>query len=456
MKDSLLPALTDGTPGSYPAAGKASSSLPLRLWRVSDNAAAGMRAPNASRGAHLVPLWLLLACFCFVSAGCGMGGLSGEGGVGSQFPGGGGAPGDGPSGPWTIETVDNSGDAGHLVSLALGPAGTPWMSYFAYLGGSWWIRHAVSDGWSWEASTVYETDTKTGCALAVDPAGRAAMAFVGGESQPLYYWPFQSDLLLARAGGESWNLETVEEDGVVGLWPSLAFDPLGRPGISYQDLGNGIDYNDFHLRDLKYAHLGATGWDIETVEEDGGGYYTRLQFDAEGQPAIAYCGNPDADTQSVKLAIQGDYGWEIHVIDAAGECEEGSISARSRPQGGIGVAFYDGREEDLKYASNSGGTWRVETVEAHNRVGKYCSLAYGQDGEPLVSYYYCGRSTDSDCQGGGDLRLARRVNGNWETETVDTRGNTGMFTSLAVAPGGETWIAYYDSSLTALKLAVRR
>ena len=89
-------------------------------------------------------------------------------------------------------------------------------------------------------------------------------------------------------------------------------------------------------------------------------------------------------------------------------------------------------------------------------MGKYCSLAYGPDGQPVISYYYCGRSTDDDCQGGGDLRVAHRTQTGWETATVETEGNTGLFTSVQVSSLGAIYISYYDQSQEALKLAVHR
>lgn len=399
----------------------------------------------------------ILAILSLVSTGCGTGGLSGEADLGSGSGGGegGGGPSGGGSMDWTVSVVDTNGSAGSQNTLRIDPLGRPRIAYFAGADPTFWIREASFDGWTWEIETVYETDTPTGCSLAIDEAGASFLAFVGGGRQALYYWPFQSDLLLASRGGGSWQWETVDEEGVVGLWASVAFDRFGRAGISYQDLGHGIDYVDFHLRDLKFAQETADGWAVETVEEDGGGYYTQLVFDEDGQPSIAYCGNLQGDTQPVRFARRGDGGWQFQTVDAVGKCSEASLSLRTTPANGFGLAYYDDRNQDLKYASFFGGAWHIETVEAHNQVGKYCSLAYA-DGQPVISYYYCGRSTDQDCQGGGDLRVARKTQTGWIVETVDTAGNTGLFTSIALAPGGQAFIAYQDKTLGALKIAVGR
>jgi hypothetical protein len=352
--------------------------------------------------------------------------------------------------------VDGNGNAGILNKMHFNAQGQPSISYFVAGGTVSWIRYAAYDGWTWEIETVHETDTQTGCGLTTGPSGRPVLAFVGGDRTPLYYWPFQSDLLMASWTGAEWETETVDEEGVVGLWPSVAFDRFGLAGISYQDLGTGIDYNDFHLRDLKYAYSTGDGWTAETVDLDGGGYYTELLFDEDDQPGIAYCGNLEDDRQPVKFAHRGDFGWEIQTVDSTSECAEGSLSLRNTPGGGFGIAYYDERHQDLWYASYFSGFWVREVVESHNQVGKYCSLAYGLDGQPVISYYYCGRSTDDDCQGGGDLRVARRTQTGWETATVDTEGNTGLFTSVEVSHTGAIYISYYDKTQEALKMAVHR
>lgn len=409
-----------------------------------------MRNSLKVRCASLVFVGILLSA-------CGTGSLTGEAGDGATSGGGGYViPGGDIAGDWDIQVVDDNGNVGKLSELRLNGQGQPSIAYFVVSGTVYWVRYAAYDGWTWEIETVHETDTMTGCGLTMDPTGSPLLTYVGGERTPLYYWPFQSDLLTASWSGADWATETVDEEGVVGLWPSVAFDRFGLAGISYQDLGTGIDYNDFHLRDLKYAYSAGGSWTTETVDLDGGGYYTNLLFDEDDQPGIAYCGNMDDDHQSVKFAHRGDFGWEIHSVDSMAECSEGSLSARNTPGGGFGIAYYDEQFEDLRYASYMSGIWVRETVESHNQVGKYCSLAYGPDGQPVISYYYCGRSTDDDCQGGGDLRVAHRTQTGWETVTVETEGNTGLFTSIEVSNTGTIYVSYYDQSQESLKMAVHR
>ena len=66
----------------------------------------------------------------------------------------------------------------------------------------------------------------------------------------------------------AWTIETVDSNGIVGLYNSLALDSSDYPCISYYD-----ETND----DLKYAKWNGSSWDIETVDSVGSvGYYTSI------------------------------------------------------------------------------------------------------------------------------------------------------------------------------------
>jgi len=66
--------------------------------------------------------------------------------------------------------------------------------------------------------------------------------------------------------------ETVDANGSVGYYTSLALDPQGNPHISYYDATN---------LDLKYASKSGGVWTIETVPDPSAnvGQYTSLVFD---------------------------------------------------------------------------------------------------------------------------------------------------------------------------------
>jgi hypothetical protein len=99
--------------------------------------------------------------------------------------------------------------------------------------------------------------------------------------------------------------------------------------------------------------------------------------------------------------------------------------------------------------------WFVNTVDSLNDVGQHVSVALDPaSGASYVSYY------DATYK---DLRMAKYVgpggdcgpNNDWSCETVDSAGDVGRYSSIAVDPTDNLpIIAYYDATNGALKLAV--
>ena len=82
--------------------------------------------------------------------------------------------------------------------------------------------------------------------------------------------------------GSSWSTETVDSEGKVNYYSSLAFDSSGNPAIAYS-------YFDSDNHDLKYAIFDGSSWSTEIVDSEGL-IYSSLAFDSSGNPAIAYYG----------------------------------------------------------------------------------------------------------------------------------------------------------------------
>ena len=134
---------------------------------------------------------------------------------------------------------------------------------------------------------------------------------------------------MAHYEGPTWHIETVDSDGTVGEYTSLALDAQDYPHISYFDAS--------HL-DMKYARWDGSAWQVETVDSEGHvGFHTSLALDATGNPHISYFAH--------------------HPIF------------------------------DLKYARWDGSAWQIETVDSEGDVGMFTSLALDTAGNPHISYY---------------------------------------------------------------------
>jgi hypothetical protein len=165
-----------------------------------------------------------------------------------------------------------------------------------------------------------------------------------------------------------------------------------------------------------------------------------LAFAPNGQPAICYY---DGINQDLKYAVFNGVSWQATPVDSAGNV--GSFNSLAfTPAGRPAIAYYDSTNGDLKYAAFDGSTWQITPVDTADNVGVELSLKMSPAGRPAISYY------DSTNQ---DLKFASFDGTSWTAVTVDSAGNVGSGPSLAFSASGTPSISYGVGPAAGIKYA---
>lgn len=233
------------------------------------------------------------------------------------------------------------------------------------------------------------------------------------------------------AGAQAWQTEIIEQ----GTKPALALTPDGMPVVIYM-----LERQDGWVR---VATPDAEGWRIEqvasgyfygppdvAVSPDGiihGAYHDHQDqsFQPDKGDAVHIRGGDDGWSVSA-APDQGHDGWDNRITtDAAGRPHMVAIDPLEFS--GSGVEYYVLGED---------GTWTVEQIGSGPQTYKYAtSIAIDPDGTPWITYH------DGSA---GELKLAHRGDGAWTIETVDDRGDTGLFSEIAIDASGGQHISYLE------------
>jgi hypothetical protein len=158
----------------------------------------------------------------------------------------------------------------------------------------------------------------------------------------------------------------------------LALEP-GEPPVIH------ISYYDDEKGDLRHtSRLGDTGWLIKTVDSEGNvGRWNSLALGESGNPHISYY---DTTRDNLKYAQRNGAIWRTETVDdesSVGKYTSMALDNVRNPY----ISYYDDTNNDLKFARFDGVVWIIQTVESVGSVGQFSSLALDPSGCPHISYY---------------------------------------------------------------------
>lgn len=319
----------------------------------------------------------------------------------------------------TIETVD-AGNAA-WISLSLDDALRPHIGYIVGQD----IRYAVRDGASWTVETAFDDNAGLqGAVLKTDAAGQAHVVFA--DSPYAKYG--------VRSGG-SWQFETLTQpDETIVPDISLAVDEQGTPVVTYWMLQCGEIDCDARLWQVDKA---SGAWAYNTI-------WSCLFF--SGQTEVTTDG---ADNRHGIISCEVDdqvfyYGpQEFEMLPDVSSYDPIVLAADSQGQPHVVYSSFS----SLRHRFKVGDTWTDESIVlSAPELGASFSLALDALGNPHVAYF----DGVND-----DLRYAHRENGVWSFRVIDGDGiDVGSRTSIAVGSDGVARIAYLDRTNSALRYAV--
>jgi len=288
-------------------------------------------------------------------------------------------------------------------------------------------------------------------------------------------WSFVDGL---PAGGNPTASPTGPRGGVadpgpeVGRYASLALDDAsGHPRVAYFDTDNA---------DLKYAAYDGSSWQVQTVESDGDvGRFASLALKPDGTPVIAYmlAEDPGLVRSAARVAIgQGPTApaWDFHEVAGVDLLPPPCMRAcggsdKCLDLGGAGTCATP--TDDCGADCGAGkacyqGSCRDELTESTlallpDGTGLFNSLALKADGSPVVAFYEHTRSGE-DANGDpanvktGDLWLATWNGSGFDAAVLvddkngEADGDVGRYPSLAL-PADQVMIAYQDEDMGTLR-----
>jgi hypothetical protein len=341
---------------------------------------------------------------------------------------------------WYYYVVDREGPVGAFTSLQYDTSEQPNIAYTSAegeLGRS--LKFARSDGTSWQIVTV-------------DPQGQGRLKMVLDKSNHphlIYGKNDQSDIYYAFYDGQKWNKILIDRSmnpGQAVYDRSIQVDSRGRVHICY-----GTDYSPQinTLLNITYALYEDDSLAVVHDRIDGvgnTGKWNSMTLDSNENPSVAYYNT----IGKLLFARRQDGVWNTDRLDSDDFLDNYGHYPfiRYGSDQKFYISFQSLTRKKLRLAVGNPGSWQVEDVADLNGLTTYSTpapLVLDRAGNPFIAFYDYAN---------GDLKLAFKVQSNWQIATVDSAGNVGEHSSLTMTPSGLPAISYYDATNGYLRLAV--
>jgi hypothetical protein len=339
---------------------------------------------------------------------------------------------------------------GFYSSIAIDSNGYKHISYYDHTNKV--LKYATDKTGSWVNISV-DTAGFVGywTSIAIDSNDAVHISYQDNANDNLKYATCASSC----SSASSWTTTSVDWPGTVGSYTSIAIDSNDAVHISYYDDTN---------KELKYATCAsscssASSWTKISVDSDipaHVGYWTSIAIDSNDAVHISYyvAINQDLKYATCASSCSSASSWTTTSVVTTGAVGSfTSIAIDSNDA--VHISYYDGTNDDLKYATcasscSSASSWTTTSVDTTGDVGSFTSIAIDSNDAVHISYY---DTTNKDLKYATCASSCSSAS-SWTTTSVDTTGIVGPYTSIAIDSNDAVHISYRDATNSDLKYAV--
>ncbi|WP_338172814.1 putative Ig domain-containing protein [Candidatus Poseidonia alphae] len=330
--------------------------------------------------------------------------------------------------------ITTNGTTGSVTSWAISPALPSGLSFGTSNGTIWGTPTVVVSG---DVFTIWANNS-------VGSKSTTVNITVNDEAPDISYNPdwfvltnntAMSPTATPTNSGGAIPSTAIDSTGNSGAYTSIAIDSYGFRHISYQDTTN---------YDLKYATDKTGSW--VTVSVDTIGYVgdtTSIAIDSNDVVHISYVENyDDLKYATCSSGCTTASNWDIVFVDTTDSMSMTSIAIDSNDA--LHISYLDYTNKDLKYATCSSGctsasNWNNVSIDTTGDRGWYSSIAIDSNDAVHISYYDLS---------GKNLKYATcssscTTASNWDAVLVDTTGYVGLLSSIAIDSNDAVHISYY-------------
>jgi len=281
---------------------------------------------------------------------------------------------------WHYESVDNNGDVGYGLDLALDSFNRPHISYSSFDDGHIKYARQLKDG-SWDIQVVEQLEGRIMTSIAVDQRNQPHILYLDWNNQCLKY---------AHLLYNEWRIETI--DPVVGYMnrlncPSITTDSYGRIHIVYYD--HSTDHMMYARKNTAISLTSSKSWHFEIIDSNLNLHFWPLPSIATdpitNQVRVAYYGH-----RSLMHAVQlGIDDWQTEVVGP--DC--GVNPSLAIGENGLSAISYmhgeDIIEDDLCLMcarQDKSGGWICEILDPYPRSGTDSSITVDSNNVPHIAH----------------------------------------------------------------------